>query len=469
MTIEELTRKHPEYAARNKDWTKWRSCYDGIAAIIDAGLFQQHERESDDNYDRRKKAAMSFDVCHSIVDLFTQFLFSQTIERDWNGLDENELFAMFLQDSDMDSTSFPLRMQYDSAWAAVYGSIGYVIDSPQDMPATVAEQTALRVYPYITRYFPPAILEWETERILGRKTLTWLKLQEDDSHYKIWTRENWELWKYDPKTDATPTLEGSAAHDLGEIPFIRVCNIPDPDSYMFGVSDLRGLSDFELSLVENISQGEEIIGYAAFPMMRKPYKKAGEDPNDDTGPTAILEFDPEYPESKADWLEAKVSDPLTALMEWMQIKVQRAYKSMHAADVAGVEDREAKSGVALKMEFTELGAALRTKASAFEHAERQIIRLWAKWQKVAEKVKIQYPAEFDFAELAEELGTLLLAKSLVPSLTFAQAVGKHTTRQALPKLTPEDLEAIDSELEAAGPELLVDQLEPEEPEVIDAV
>jgi hypothetical protein len=44
--------------------------------------FKQHEREKDDNFQRRCKEALSWGVSRGIVDLFAQYLFLHPIERE---------------------------------------------------------------------------------------------------------------------------------------------------------------------------------------------------------------------------------------------------------------------------------------------------------------------------------------------------------------------------------------------------
>ena len=75
MDIQELQSSHAEHAKRVADWRKWRAVYDGTDAIIAGGYFKQHERESDDNDERRCEGALSWGISQAIVDLFAQCLF----------------------------------------------------------------------------------------------------------------------------------------------------------------------------------------------------------------------------------------------------------------------------------------------------------------------------------------------------------------------------------------------------------
>jgi hypothetical protein len=355
MDIQELQSTHAEHARRVADWRKWRAVYDGTDAIIAGGYFKQHERESDDNYERRCEEALSWGISQAIVDLFAQYLFLHPIEREFGRLADDELFERFLADCDYLGNGMDVRLREDSKWAGVYGHVGYLVDRPAEVSSSRAEDVAQDRRPYIVRYFPTAILDWAFRRESGHLNLTYVKLLDSDGSYRLWWRNKWEVWRI--SENGEPVLEDSGTNEIGEGAFIWLYSTPSPDEPGIGLSDMRELARFDLSIMANVSQGDEVITYAAFPMMRAPKKRAGEDQDDEAGPTAILEFDPEYPESKPDWLEAQVKEPIDAITSWIEGKELRAHKHAHASFIAGVGQAEAKAGIALQIEFTELGVA----------------------------------------------------------------------------------------------------------------
>jgi hypothetical protein len=247
-----------------------------------------------------------------------------------------------------------------------------------------------------------------------------------------------------------PVLAGQGANPLGEIPFVWLYNMPSPDVPGIGLSDMAELARTDLSIMANVSQGDEVVTYAAFPMMRKARVRAGMGETDDTGPTAVLEFDPEFPDSKPDCLEATVLEPISAISSWIAAKEARAYKQAHASFVAGVGGAMAKAGVALRMEFTELGAALARKARSLQAAETTVYRLWAAWQGVEWDGDIRYPSMFDMEAIEETLANLLTAKAIVPSRTFASEAAKRAARVAIPDLDQKTQAKIDEECDSGA-------------------
>jgi len=444
MDISDLKKTHAEYSARLAHWKKWRAVYDGTDEIIAGEYFKQHERESDENYERRCDEALSYGLSRSIVDLFVQYLFLNPPERDYGRLSADLLFGAFLDDCDYQSNSLELRLREDAKWASVYGHIGYLVDRPRETSQNRQQDLENDWHPYIVRYFPDAILDWQFRRFNGKQRLQYIKLYDSDGTYRLWWPERWEVWSV--TEDGTPVLEGQGANPLGEIPFVWLYSAPSPDKPGIGISDMKELARFDLSIMNNISQGDEVITYAAFPMMRKPMKRAGEESEDSTGPTAVLEFNPEFPDGKPDWLEAKVKEPIDAILGWIAAKELRAHKHAHATFVSGIGQANAKSGIALQIEFTELGAALARKAAGLEECEENIYWFWARWQETAFDGSVNYSKSFDITELKSVLEDLLTARSLVPSRTFSVEVAKRAARAVLPDLDAETQAEIDAEL-----------------------
>ncbi len=227
------------------------------------------------------------------------------------------------------------------------------------------------------------------------------------------------------------------------------CITGNPDHGGIGTSDIAGIARIDASIIRNLSQGEEVIKYSAFPMMRKPMRRAGEG-IDAAGPTAILEFDPQFPNAKPDWLEAKCAEPVEAIMEWIDKKVGEIYRSVNAGGIQATEtSTQAKSGVALQYEFQQLNSKLATKASNLDEAELSIIRLWMKWQNMTgfDEITVRRPRKFSVEDLSTDLNNALVAKTVVTSTAFGKAISRRIARQCLPGAKPETMEEIDKDID----------------------
>ena len=138
MDIQELQSTHAEHARRVADWRKWRAVYDGTDAIIAGGYFKQHERESDDNYERRCEEALSWGISQAIVDLFAQYLFLHPIEREFGRLADDELFERFLADCDYLGNGMDVRLREDPKWAAPLFQLPHRTDALYTTPSAHA-------------------------------------------------------------------------------------------------------------------------------------------------------------------------------------------------------------------------------------------------------------------------------------------------------------------------------------------
>ena len=86
-------------------------------------------------------------------------------------------------------------------------------------------------------------------------------------------------------------------------------------------------------------------------------------------------------------------------------------------------------------------------------ADRQIIRLWYKWQSIEDsfaEVSIVRPKNFNIDDLAVNLENIERAVKIVPSNKFAREAQKLVVNQITPDLTDKDYEEIDKELNAGS-------------------
>jgi hypothetical protein len=223
-----------------------------------------------------------------------------------------------------------------------------------------------------------------------------------------------------------------------------------------GKSDLTDIAPVDASIICNLSQADEIIDYGAFPMMRKPKPEKGETPNDEAGITAILEFDPEHPESKPDWLTAAVKEPMDAIMNYIAKKIEEIYRTANVGGMASMEvSTQAKSGAALQAEFQLLNAKLVGKGRRLKEAEETVIRYWMQWQEIEDNpITVERAESYDVANLAQDLANIMTANTIVKSETFKKTTQKKVARIMLPGESDADLKVIDDEIDSYEPPVI---------------
>jgi hypothetical protein len=407
---------------------------------------------------------------------------------------------MFEEDCDLFGKDYDAFLRDQIKSAAIEGHVGILVDKPNIQGTTYeseegvdvldqedvtddvtvetrADEVENRVYPYVASYRPQSILDWKWERDrFNRPQLVFLKLYEDDGTYRLWWRDRWEVWKepesesgaesvkvstgsspasevkdVDPEMDAV--LVSYGPNPLGEIPFIWLLN-EETDEKFIGMSDITDIARIDASIMRNLSQGEEIINYAAFPMMRKPKPEAGEQQDDTVGTTAVLEFDPEKPDSKPDWLASEAEQPISVILEWIGKKIEEVYRSSNTGGMAAMEvQSDARSGAALKAEFQLLNAKLVGKGNKLEDVEYQILEYWLKWQEMQlkEEAVIERSDSYDVQDLMTDLDNILTASVIVKSEMFKKKLQKNVVRMLLPGEPDEELIDIDKEIDEYDP------------------
>jgi len=464
---------HPDYDSMLKRWQLWGAAYDGEDEFI-AMVLKQNARESTKNFEQRLADGEVFNYSATIVDLFCHFLSQQQVHRVLGKLSDDKQWQMFQNDVDLYGTDYDVFWSNLETLASVYGFTGVLVDKPNSatLATTRNDEIKASIYPYFSVYIPENIPDWEYQRnsITARPELVYLKLKEENG-YLVWTKDEWERWTLKDGSESEYELKdgNSGENNLKEIPFVWHTNYSNLKKPYLGVSDIKGVSRIQAAITRDLSNGSEIIKYAAFPMMRKPMLTSANKPgqgDDLAGVTAVLEFDPEQPNSKPDWLEAKVKEPIDSILAWMERKVLEIYRGAHLSNVHGsATSGSAKSGVALRYEFQQLTSVLTAKGNDLDEAELKAISYWLKWQNELtwiEGIEVNRPSSFNIDDLAIQLENCLIATTIVRSESFKKALQKKVARLTLPDEPEDTMNAIDEEIDA----LKEEESEPVVPPVV---
>ena len=409
-----------------------------------------------------------YGLCYTkyIIYIFHFYLFKKEPVRELKKLKDDELWQMFFGNADLYGNSFDTTIMDISLYASVEGHMGVLVDKPNSQQLNRSQQIKNKVYPYIARYFPRAILDWLWGKDeFGKPELQMVKLLDDNGQYRIWEKDVWEVWELpkDDKGEFTKSNEEADAvfidggkNEIGVVPFLWHYNQRSKD-ITIGVSDVAEIARIDLSVIRNLSQIEEVVNFAAFPMMLKP--KMAADPKkanvsqaeDEVSVQAVQEFDPEFPEAAPKWMETQVAEPIGSILDFIKKKIEEIYRSSNAGGMAQTEiGTQAKSGVALKSEFQLLNSKLVGKAINLEKTENTITELWLLWEnqtKHLDDIKLSRDRTFDIENLAADLENAVVAKTVVISKTFDILLQKDVARQVLPTATEENMADIDKEIE----------------------
>ena len=458
MDLAGLKETNSLYKTYIDNWKLYQIAYMGGSDFINYAI-EQHVRESSANFIARKKEAIIFNYARSIIDLYSFYLTEKDAMRNLGSLSEDKQWKAFRKDCDLYGTDFNIFVNNAQKTASIFGSSGVLVDKANSEFISQAEEIANGVYPYCNLYTLPNILNWTYKRneINNRPYLSFLKLKNYDGKYFLWWIDKWETWEIPLSVNGqelNPILVESGDNTLGEIPFFWFINVRSPIDPYFGLSDITEVSRITASIIRDISSLQEIIKFAGFPMMRKPFPRDGESNADIVGPRGVLEFDPELGEkAKPDWLLSPVEEPIQGGLEFIGKKIDEIYETSHMSGIHALEkSSEARSGVALRYQFTQLSSVLGDKSTNMIEAELEILRLWLKWQKKSElrnTISITRSRHFSVDDMAQDIQNLIQTGKEAISTTFKKETQKAMSRGVLPDLSDDIREVIDGEIDSA--------------------
>lgn len=455
---EDLLRKHPEYLDKGPLYGFLRASYNGGPEYISDANLHPHTFEDSTSYGKRLKRAYFYNYCAPIVNAYQSFLYRQEVKRDYGGLEEDPLFAAFLDNADRGGNTYSEVVRDAAKWSSVSGITYWLVDKPGQTAPTLQGELEEKLYPYIVHIHPEDITDWSVD---GDGDLIWVKIRErrvvSDNfrdapkpleRYTIWTREDWSTYEIragsNKKQEAV--LVETAAHQLKEVPLVQVVHYSEGP--MCGLSLLSDIAFVNRALFNWCSLLDEILYRQTFSQLVFP-----EDPKNPLGDIELgtakgFGFPPESSHPPAfispDASQAQV------LMQQITAGVEEIYRLATLRGAIGVTEQS--SGVARSYDFVITNNTLASKALNMEAAETKAIDLWAKWQgKSDADVRIDYPHDFDITSLQDELADLLQVQTLKISRTFEEILKEQVVKKMLPKLDQETMKLIREEIKAGPP------------------
>lgn len=450
MDIDELKQTHDDYKNNVNSWLLYKAAFSGTRALIQSGfVLKKHDRESATNHTRRKEKAYGYNFTKRLIGLINSLLSQKKSVSNYGKLGNDDLFKLFIKNCDYEGSDFERWLINQQLSSFIFGHVGVLIDKPKIendhiVERTIADNVGQEIYPYLSQYSALNILDWKTNRENGRLVLTYLKLLDDDGNYRLYWQDRWQVWQIE---DDNAVLKDEGDSFLGVIPFVWLTH-GSLENKFIGVSLAAEISLIDISVIENLSQGEEVIDLTAFPMMRKPMLMPGDHDEDIVGASGVLEFDPNNPNSKPDWLQSQAREPISAILDWIDSKVIEMARMFNASAFFS-QSKAAISGESRKREFQLMNSALANESRNLEQFQRQIIYFWLLWEQKEELMKdvvITRPTDFDISDKTEELDNLVTSKVTVNSKTFHEEVDKKIAKIALPDLALKERNVINDEI-----------------------
>jgi len=456
----ELEAKNDLYKAKAEEWELYDLVFESGKPLITYAL-RRNPRETVGNWKNRLWIGYSFNFGKSIIEILNFYLCEKDVIRELEPLAKDKQWEAFKLDADLNGTDYSVFLDEAQKLASVFGSIGILCNKPIGAK-TVAKELSAGAYPYYSLYSPLNIYDWQwgKDPVSHRRVLEFLKLYEGNNTYTFWYPHSWEQWHVHPKTGKIEII-AEGPNPLGEIPFVWMNNLRNFKTPEIGVSDVIDISHIVISIIQNLSCGEEMINLAGFPIRRQPMGKEGDEEGSDevnTGPRAVEEFDPTLgKDGKPDWMPTEIKEPVEAALAWIDRKVDEIFRVAHLSGVHGQRksNNEVASGMALRYEFTQLNTVLTKKSTNQNEAELQLLRLWLKWQgkeSIYKDCKIKRSKDFSIDDLSIELENALMSINRVMSKTYRIKMQEKITKFMLPDLSADDIKTVKAEIKAGTPD-----------------
>ena len=450
------------WSSNISEWLELEAAFDGGYKYI-SDVIKKNPLESDKNFKNRLSEAYYFNLPATIIGLYAFSIMEQEPKSEYGSLAEDECWKKFTANCDTFGSDMKDFIDNTQINASVCGSCGILINKPPVPESIKTKQQELDngIIPYLTTYSPKQILEAKFQRnfTTHKIELVKLRLHDFDDRVQVWTKSSITIFEkatehqeLEKRNHSRIVFDGP--NPLGEIPFVFLINLKqNSKSLRNGLSDIREIHRISASIMRNCSIAEEIFNNAGFPMMRKPLLEEGESDPDESGPTAILEFNPEYGDGgKPDWLKPEVRESVVSLIEWIEKKTDEIYRIAYLSGLhQQAKGSQVRSGVAMRYELQQLTSILTQKIKGLKELESEIIRLFLKWQNMEEKFKevnITRPIEFTMDELVSSIDMLKESLKVVSSDKFNVAAQKRIVQLLMPGLPKNLLDDIYGEIKS---------------------
>lgn len=400
------------YESLTPQWKYLLESYLGGKEYRDAGHLTRYQLETDSEYFARLRTTPLENHCQSVISVYISFLFREDPEREFGMLENLPELKDFLRDADFDGRSLNAFMKDVATWSSVFGHCWIIVAKPNVGAATLAEEQAMGVRPYVNLLTPLVVLDWAWTRMpSGRYELTYLKYLEDANGdvrvVKEWTNETIRTTTVDLNKNFI-NEDIIEVNGLGKIPAVLAYN-GRSTLRGIGVSDIADIADAQKFIYNATSEVEQSIRLDSHPsLVKTPETQAG------IGAGSLIHMpenlDPGLKPYLLEFGGASVDSIYTAIKH----SIDSIDKMANTGSVRATESRT-MSGVAMETEFQLLNARLSEKADNLELAEEQMWKLWCEYMGYAYNFEIDYPGSFNIRDTGKEIIQLKEAAATNPA------------------------------------------------------
>lgn len=464
--IERLRSQCALYQRHAPLWNFFLAAYEGGKDFASPNNIFRHPREHPDDFNERAKRLYYHNYCYPLVDFFTTFIFTETIQRDGGEKDDatRDVYNSFITNVNKkgeDITQFMMQVCDDMQ---IFGMSYVLVDAP---PAptegmTQAQQDEQGIKPYWVLVKPTEVLDWSHDafdnfiylkRVQSETRIGPGMSRQHIERYSEWSTTEVKISEVDVSDPDKPILlSGSGAslvNQMGMIPFIVTRYKRSKTDKFMGLSFLSDIAWIGREVMNLTSLLQEFLYRQCFNIL-------------------AMESDPNVPEieqmqgeiSTANMLKYAQGtqapkyitppvQPAKFLQDERSANVMSMYKIAAQDTVNDLFNGSKSSGFSKSQSFQTTVPKIATRAETLERAEMQLMQLTFKYLNKEWKGAIKYKDHYQITNLTDALAQLsTLFKDLqINSKTFAEMQMKRMIDEFDGKLTPEQRKKVYDEIE----------------------
>jgi hypothetical protein len=430
MNYDDLTHKHKLYEINIDRWEYYYNSYFGGQDYQRSGYLRKYLAEENDGFNEYAKRLATTPLdnhCRSVIDTYTSFIWRETPQREFGSLANNPALELFLKDADLEGRSYDAVMREATTLANVYGHVLLMLDKPASEAATLAQELAEGIRPYLVVITPENIVDWEWERKAnGRYEITTLKLKEfedeDVTVYRIWERDVVSVYEVDENAGEMKLLE-QYPNQMGHIPATFLYGQRSHERGI-GVSQIADIADVQKAIYNELSELEQVIRISNHPTL---VLTEGVDASAGAGAVIVIE-DTDIDPSLKPYMLQPSSQSIGSILESIETKIGMIDRMANLSSMRSTS-RATASGVSLKIERELLNVKLAQVADNLEICEEQLLKHFGHFYGIEYDGVIDYPDNFDMTDTYTELDFLLKASAApVSSAQFKTEIAKQIAR-----------------------------------------
>lgn len=466
------------------EWRKWRVAYEGGRLFIQTFLNKFGRRETQDDFDERKRMAYNPAFAEAGINDFKNAIYQRMSDIKRIGGSDDYQNAIKGKSGGVDGYGCSMNTfmgQKVLPELLPIGKVGVMVDKSPEKGAY--KQTGKKK-PYLYYYCAEDIWNWayimgdDGEQIFynlllrvteyGYDDTTGLPLGTKEYIRHFWLRDDKKVVVTD-YTESPPDRNVEVADvqarqmvlDIPRIPFVMM-------SLTSGL--MKNIADYQIGLLNLSSSDLNYVLKGNFPFYTEQFDSAVENPyrkpdGKDTG-TAVASKTSgtqeagvgtvsgrRYPKGlERPGFIAPPAEPLLASMK-KQDQMKEDIRQLLSLGLANTKSTHA-SADSKSMDDRSMEAGLSSIGQELEWGEREIGKIWAMYEAKESTAQINYPVKYELKsqkDREDSAKSLKELKNAVPSKTFGKEIGKRIGRVMLEGTVDDSiLDKIDKEIDSAN-------------------